>query len=97
MNSTRKELIQRLTALISKGDIVTGGKLPSERELASILNTSRPLLREALISLEALGYVDIRDRQGIFLTGENPGEALLSMGRVQVWRGDAADHGDTGI
>lgn len=85
MNSTRKELIQRLTALISKGEIVTGGKLPSERELASILNTSRPLLREALISLEALGFVDIRDRQGIFLAGENPGEALLSLGQVQVW------------
>jgi GntR family transcriptional regulator, transcriptional repressor for pyruvate dehydrogenase complex len=85
MNSTRKDLIQRLTSLISKGDIATDGKLPSERELASKLETSRPLLREALISLEALGYLDIRDRQGIYLTGENPKEALHAFGQAQIW------------
>ena len=85
MNSTRKEMIQRLIDLISKGDLTTEGKLPSERELASILNTSRPLLREALISLEALGYLDIRDRQGVFLTGENTSEAVRALGQAQVW------------
>jgi len=85
MNSTRKDLIQRLIELISKGDIVTDGKLPSERDLAAQLRTSRPLLREALISLEALGYLEIRDRQGIFLTGENPNEAVQALGQAQVW------------
>jgi GntR family transcriptional regulator, transcriptional repressor for pyruvate dehydrogenase complex len=85
MNSTRKGLIQSLINFISKGDIAIAGKLPSERELASLLNTSRPLLREALISLEALGYLEIRDRQGIFLTGENPNEAMQALGQAQVW------------
>jgi GntR family transcriptional regulator, transcriptional repressor for pyruvate dehydrogenase complex len=85
MNSTRKDLIQKLINLISKGNIAVDGKLPSERELASVLKTSRPLLRESLISLEALGYLDIRDRQGIFLTGENPNEALRALGQAQVW------------
>jgi GntR family transcriptional regulator, transcriptional repressor for pyruvate dehydrogenase complex len=85
MNSTRKDLIQKLIHLISKGNIAVDGKLPSERELATQLDTSRPLLREALISLEALGYLEIRDRQGIFLTGENPNEALRALGHAQVW------------
>jgi GntR family transcriptional regulator, transcriptional repressor for pyruvate dehydrogenase complex len=85
MNNTRKDLIQRLVIFISKGGIATEGKLPSERQLASLLNTSRPLLREALIALEALGYLEIRDRQGIFLTGENPNEALRALGQAQVW------------
>jgi GntR family transcriptional repressor for pyruvate dehydrogenase complex len=85
MNSTRKDLIERISNLISTGNIVKDGKLPSERELASRLETSRPLLREALISLEALGYLDIRDRQGIFLTGENPTEALQALNQAQVW------------
>jgi GntR family transcriptional regulator, transcriptional repressor for pyruvate dehydrogenase complex len=85
LNSTRKELINRLANLIHKGDLAIDGKLPSERELALKLNTSRPLLREALISLEALGYLEIRDRQGIFLTGENPNEALRALGQAQVW------------
>jgi GntR family transcriptional regulator, transcriptional repressor for pyruvate dehydrogenase complex len=85
VNSTRKNLIQKLTNLISKGDLATDGKLPPERELASKLNTSRPLLREALISLEALGYLEIRDRQGIYLAGHNPKEALRSLGQAQIW------------
>jgi GntR family transcriptional regulator, transcriptional repressor for pyruvate dehydrogenase complex len=85
VNRTRKDLIQKLTTLISKENFATDGKLPPERELASKLNTSRPLLREALISLEALGYLDIRDRQGIFLTGDNPNEALGALGHAPIW------------
>jgi GntR family transcriptional regulator, transcriptional repressor for pyruvate dehydrogenase complex len=85
MNNTRKDLIQKLIHLISTGDIAVNGKLPSERDLASLLETSRPLLREALISLDALGYLEIRDRQGIFLAGENPNEALQALGQAQVW------------
>lgn len=85
MNATRKELIQKLTNLISEGNIASDGKLPSERELSSLLRTSRPLLREALISLEALGYLEIRDRQGVFLAGDNPNEALRGLGQAQVW------------
>jgi GntR family transcriptional regulator, transcriptional repressor for pyruvate dehydrogenase complex len=85
MNSTRRELIQKLIDLISQGDIAVDARLPSERELASMLSTSRPLLREALISLEALGYLEIRDRQGIFLAGEKPNEAVRAFGQVQVW------------
>ena len=85
MNSTRKDLIQKLTSMISSGDLATDGKLPSERQLASLLNTSRPLLREALISLEALGYLDIRDRQGIFLTGEYSNDVLRALGQSHIW------------
>jgi GntR family transcriptional regulator, transcriptional repressor for pyruvate dehydrogenase complex len=85
LNGTRRDLIQKLAALIFKGDLVIDGKLPSERELASKLNTSRTLLREALISLEALGYIDIRDRQGIFIAGDNPKEALQALSQAHIW------------
>jgi GntR family transcriptional regulator, transcriptional repressor for pyruvate dehydrogenase complex len=85
LNSTRKNLIHRLATHISQGDLVIDGKLPSERELATKLNTSRPLLREALISLEALGYLDIRDRQGIFLVGDSSNEALRDLGQTHIW------------
>ncbi|MDR0310900.1 MAG: FCD domain-containing protein [Acidobacteriota bacterium] len=83
MNPTRKELIQRLTNFIARGEFVKDGKLPSERELASLMGTSRPLLREALISLEALGYLDIRDRQGIFLAGET--QFLKAVDQAHIW------------
>jgi len=85
MNPTRKELIQRLSSSIARGEFVKDGKLPSERELASLMGTSRPLLREALISLEALGYLDIRDRQGIFLAGESQAQVLKAIDQAHIW------------
>ena len=85
MNPTRRELIQRLSNAIAQGEIVKDGKLPSERDLAAMMNTSRPLLREALISLEALGYLDIRDRQGIFLADEAQTQFLKTFDQAHVW------------
>lgn len=52
---------------IQKMDVDAGGRLPSERELASLLNISRPSLREALIALELQGEIEIRVGSGIYL------------------------------
>ena len=49
-----------LRALIFSGQLGPGDKLPSERELAAQLKTSRPTLRTALRALEALGFVMVR-------------------------------------
>jgi GntR family transcriptional regulator, transcriptional repressor for pyruvate dehydrogenase complex len=49
-----------LRALIFSGQLGPGDKLPSERELATQLNTSRPTLRTALRALEALGFIVVR-------------------------------------
>jgi GntR family transcriptional repressor for pyruvate dehydrogenase complex len=49
-----------LRALIFSGQLGPGDKLPSERELAAQLSTSRPTLRTALRALEALGFIRVR-------------------------------------
>jgi len=49
-----------LRALIFSGQLGPGDKLPSERELAAQLSTSRPTLRTALRALEALGFIVVR-------------------------------------
>ena len=49
-----------LRALIFSGQLGPGDKLPSERELAKQLSTSRPTLRTALRALEALGFIRVR-------------------------------------
>lgn len=46
-------------ALIFSGQLGPGDKLPSERELAIQLRTSRPTLRTALRALEALGFIRV--------------------------------------
>lgn len=44
-----------------------GDKLPTERDLATALGVSRPVIREALGTLEALGYIYKKRGKGIFV------------------------------
>jgi GntR family transcriptional repressor for pyruvate dehydrogenase complex len=50
------------------GSLKPGDRLVSERELATQLGVSRPLVREALRALTMLGIVEIRDRIGTVVT-----------------------------
>lgn len=60
-------IIDRFKALIDSGEISPGDKLPTERELAGMLNVSRPSLREALRSLSLLGILENTPGRGTFL------------------------------
>ena len=60
-------IIQELKSLIDMGKISTGDKLPTERELSSMLNVSRPPLREALKTLSLLGILENKPGKGTFL------------------------------
>lgn len=88
MNEKRKEVIEKLLEEIHYGDIITKGKLPSERKLAELLKENRPIVREALISLEAMGVLDIREKQGIFLSSNEENEARTLLQKTKGWPGD---------
>ena len=45
---------------ISTGEFPQGSKLPSERELAEIFQVSRTVIREAIRSMESVGYLESR-------------------------------------
>lgn len=61
------EVVGELRNLIQEEDIKTGGKLPSERELAERMQVGRSTIREALRSLELLGLIETRRGEGTFL------------------------------
>ena len=53
---------------IQRGALKSGDKLPSERELCAIFNTTRVTIRESLAQLEASGVIWRSDRRGWFVT-----------------------------
>lgn len=61
------EIVGELRRLIKAEGIKTGGKLPSERELAERMQVGRSTIREALRSLELLGLIETRRGEGTFL------------------------------
>lgn len=69
-------VVQRVLDLIKDGQLIAGEKLPSERDLAGILDVSRPTVREALRALSILGILEIRHGGGVFVTSLEAGELL---------------------
>lgn len=57
----------QLMELIELQRLSPGDKLPPERQLADLLEVSRPSLREALHILQAQGLVQIKHGQGTFV------------------------------
>jgi GntR family transcriptional repressor for pyruvate dehydrogenase complex len=57
----------QLIELIEIQKLSPGDKLPPERQLADLLEVSRPSLREALHILQAQGLVQIKHGQGTFV------------------------------
>ncbi|HEY7787746.1 MAG TPA: FCD domain-containing protein [Casimicrobiaceae bacterium] len=76
-----RQIADQLAQLIARGEFAAGARLPAERELAVSLGVSRTSVREAIISLEMNGLVEVRVGTGIFVTTPPEGASRL--------RGDA--------
>lgn len=64
-----RQIADQIAQLIASGEFPAGARLPAERELAVSLGVSRTSVREAIISLEMSGLVQVRVGTGIFVTG----------------------------
>lgn len=75
-------IADRVLEVIANHQLNPGDRLPPERELAGLLGTSRPSVREALRSLQAQGRVEIRHGTGVFVadpaTARTLREAMLA-------------------
>jgi GntR family transcriptional repressor for pyruvate dehydrogenase complex len=59
-----EEAIEQIADAIRAGDIRTGDRLPSERELSAQMSISRPTLREAIKVLADAGLLDVKPGPG---------------------------------
>ena len=62
-----EEIVNQIKQLISSGELKPGDRIPSERDLATMLGVSRPSVREAIMVLEAMGFLDSRQGGGTFV------------------------------
>jgi GntR family transcriptional repressor for pyruvate dehydrogenase complex len=62
-----EDLGERLGQFARESKMVPGDRFPPERELAQQLRVSRTSIRQAMVVLQAQGFVDVRHGEGIFL------------------------------
>ena len=61
------EAYKQFVTMIRSGQIIPGDRLPSERELASLMGIGRQSVREAILRAENAGLVDVRQGEGCFV------------------------------
>jgi GntR family transcriptional repressor for pyruvate dehydrogenase complex len=67
-----QEVANLLLVRIRDQALRPGDKLPAERQLAAMMEVSRPVVREALRALALMGVVDIRQGDGTYVTSLEP-------------------------
>ncbi|HTO46067.1 MAG TPA: FadR/GntR family transcriptional regulator [Burkholderiales bacterium] len=78
--SAAAEVQAKLQAVIESGQLKPNERLPSEAALAQSFGVSRPVVREALMSLQALGLTASQSGKGTFVVSDRVRPPLL-MGR----------------
>jgi GntR family transcriptional repressor for pyruvate dehydrogenase complex len=68
---------QAIQKMIVERKLQPGDALPSQRELAGLLQASRPSVREGISMLETLGLIRVEQRKGLFVaatSGRQPSD-----------------------
>jgi GntR family transcriptional repressor for pyruvate dehydrogenase complex len=66
-STSAEEVVARLQDMIQRGELVSGDRLPPERDLAKLLGVSRPTLRAGIRSLTAVGILQSKQGAGTFV------------------------------
>jgi GntR family transcriptional repressor for pyruvate dehydrogenase complex len=73
------QVMESVKSYISDNGLVSGTRLPTEKELMANLGVSRNILREALKSLEAVGLIEIRPGDGMYVSDFDYSSVLTHM------------------
>lgn len=77
-----RQVVDQIIQLLTGGQLKPGDKLPTEMSLMDKLQVSRPVLREALSSLETIGIIHRRTREGTYFSdkiGSQPFSLMLAL------------------
>jgi DNA-binding FadR family transcriptional regulator len=69
------DVAEQLLDAIARGDFPAGGRLPGDREIASMAQVSRSTAREAILALEMAGAVEVRHGAGVYVRDAARGSA----------------------
>jgi GntR family transcriptional repressor for pyruvate dehydrogenase complex len=88
-----EQVVQQIRERIRSGALVSGQRLPTERELADSFGVSRGVVREALKVLAAMGLVESRQGSGTYVCS-NP---IPSISRALTLSATTEEHSILGL
>ena len=89
LRTASERIAERIVTAIALGEFVPEQRLPTERELATMLEVSRTTVREALQRLQTSGYVTTKRGRGggtFVRTGRGPdADGMIARTLVPAW------------
>lgn len=76
------KIVTQLIDLITDGQLLPGEQLPSERRLTELFGVGRSSLREALNTLETLGFIEIKKRKGNYVKSVDSAMPLNPLKKI---------------
>jgi GntR family transcriptional regulator, transcriptional repressor for pyruvate dehydrogenase complex len=74
-----EQIAERILQMITERQLKPGDRLPSERELATMMNVGRPALREALRALSMMNVIEIRQGAGAYITNLDTAQLIQHL------------------
>lgn len=81
--------VEQIEGKILSGELSVGDKLPSARELTSLIGVSRPVISAGLIELEKMGFVEIKPRQGAYVCDYRKKGTMETLVAIMRYNGGA--------
>jgi GntR family transcriptional regulator, transcriptional repressor for pyruvate dehydrogenase complex len=78
-NSIAELVARKLLELIRIRNLKPGDMLPPERELATMMQVSRPTIREAVRGLQIVGVLKARQGYGVYVSGLDAADLLAPL------------------
>lgn len=75
-------VFDQIRELITLGKLTPGHQLPPERELTNLFSVSRSSVREAILKLECLGFIEQRHGEGTFVKSATGAPLMTAMGAL---------------
>jgi len=73
------QVLDRLLALIERGELPPGSRMPGERALMARFGVGRPAVREALQALEKMGLIEIQHGERARVVALTPSRVLRQL------------------
>ena len=90
--------VQQIENMILSGELAVGERLPPARELSVRMGVSRPVSSAGLIELEKLGFLQLRPRQGAFVSDYRRKGTVETLVAIMRYNGGAMrDHEVTSL
>ena len=83
--SVTAQSIEAIRRCLTSGEYQPGDKLATEAELSAMLGVGRSTVREAIRTLEAMGYVELRPGRGAFVRITDEADAAAQAMHARAW------------